>query len=169
MIKQVDEIPKNQNEKRRSYRQQITDDIKEAIESGITKFEFDGDYNWKYLAQYAKEQADHVLELILRKKWAETHRNTGYPHHYDRHIRDIKYIKIHNIKQPDRNHVYCEIIPDALDEMMAAHEKYREDVEKRRAGREAEKAARQERVTKKTDVHNLVKIKEAEDGTLECD
>lgn len=172
MIKQVDEIPMNRKGKGVSYRRQITADIQQAIDSGITKFEFDGDYNWKYLAQYAREEAKTVLQNALTKAWAEVRKpnDKGYipdrPHYYERHIRDIQYIKIHNVKQTDRNHVYCEIIPEAIDEMIAAHEKYLIEAEKRHAEYEAKRAERREQrnrehTMKKTDVHNLVKVKEA--------
>ena len=55
MIKPIDEIPKNINEQRKIYRKQISDDIQEAIDKGILKFEFVGNYNFKTLAQMARE------------------------------------------------------------------------------------------------------------------
>ena len=39
--------------------------LEQAIAEGITKFEFDGEYNWKYLAGYAREEAD----TIWRHTW----------------------------------------------------------------------------------------------------
>ena len=61
MIKPIDEIPKNVSEQRESYRQMIKNDIQEAMSKGIEKFEFIGNYNFKYLAQYAREEAESIV------------------------------------------------------------------------------------------------------------
>ena len=114
-IKPVEEIPMNLTQKRESYRQQIRNDINEAIQKHIPRFEFEGDYNWKYLAQYAREEAD----LIWRNEWWDRLRAAKkannltvvmrHPSYHDKG----KYIKISNVRMPDRNHVYCEIDFDA--------------------------------------------------------
>jgi len=60
-IKSVDEIPETLQQKRESYRAMIRRDINEALDNHITRFEFEGDYNFKYLGQYAREEADRVF------------------------------------------------------------------------------------------------------------
>ena len=74
-IKPIEEIPLSLSEQRKSYREQIREDIASAISQKIDKFEFDGDYNWKYLAQYAREEANRIWRktcytLISEKKKA---------------------------------------------------------------------------------------------------
>ena len=78
MIKPVVEIPESRMSAAKSYRQRITDDIQEAIDKGIPLFEFVGDYNYKYLAQYAREQANRLnrqyVNNVVRKnreRWAD--------------------------------------------------------------------------------------------------
>lgn len=69
MIKEVKEIPTNK--KRDSKRDLIRADINEAIEKGINKFEFIGDYNYKYLRNYAKEEADRIVAKMIWTKQRE--------------------------------------------------------------------------------------------------
>lgn len=114
-IKPIDEIPLNTVDKRRSYREMIRQDIQTAIDQRITKFEFEGDYNWKYLAQYAREEADGIWREtwydIMRKAKKE-HDIRGYmgnPSYHQKH----DYIRITSVKMEDRNHVYCQIDYDA--------------------------------------------------------
>lgn len=115
MIKPVETIPMNATAKRQSYRGMIRGDIEDAIAQGITKFEFDGDYNWKYLAQYAREEAD----TIWRRAFANIMREAGskYGIKVSNYLPCYKdkgqYIKIHSVKMTDRIHVYCEIDPEA--------------------------------------------------------
>lgn len=66
MIKPIEEIPKNTAQQRESYRDKIRADITEAMKKGIGKFEFVGDYNFKYLAQYAREEADRMFRKRFR-------------------------------------------------------------------------------------------------------
>ena len=110
-IKPIDEIPLNTLDKRKSQRENIRMDILEAIEKGVSKFEFDGDYNWKYLAQYAREEADQI--------WRKKYHDLIFEAKRDYNIRSIstfpsydlkgKYIRIRSAKMPDRIHVYCVI------------------------------------------------------------
>jgi len=114
MIKPVDQIPLNAAGKRQSYRGMIRADIEQAIAEGITKFEFEGDYNWKYLAGYAREEAD----TIWRSTWSKIMREASEKYGFKVGIvpsYSVKgqYIKIHSVKMEDRIHVYCEIDPEA--------------------------------------------------------
>lgn len=116
-IKPVNDIPMTLQEKRRSYREMIRKDFQEAIDNHIERFEFEGDYNWKYLAQYAREEADliwrktiyndtakKVRAELLKDRPGETYisMRSGYDYHG-------KYIKIRTKKGEDRIHVYGEI------------------------------------------------------------
>ena len=116
-IKPVNEIPLTLQEKRQSYREMIRKDIQEAIDNHIERFEFEGDYNWKYLAQYAREEADRmwrntiyydtakkVRAELLKDRPGEKYipMRSGYEYHG-------KYIKIRAKKGEDRIHVYGEI------------------------------------------------------------
>ena len=121
MIKPINEIPQGVADKRKSYREMIRTDIQTAIDQRIEKFEFDGDYNWKYLAQYAREEAD----MIWRRKWTEImraakaehgFRYAGIPNYRDK----SKYIKITTCKMQDRIHVYCQIDYDAPERICKA-------------------------------------------------
>lgn len=115
-IRPLDEIPQSLAGKRQSYREMIRADIQTAIDQGITKFEFEGDYNWKYLAQYAREEADN----IWRKRWLKIIQEANAKH--DLHCSTLppytekgKYIKITSVKMGDRIHVYGQIYPLALE------------------------------------------------------
>lgn len=118
MIKPIDEIPKNQAEKRRSYREQICSDIQEAIDSGIYRFEFVGDYNFKTLAQIASEEARNVAYKIVRQ-WSKD--NPQYRERYKFWIpgsweanKKMQLIKVSSVKgeTPEKRRVFCEIKPD---------------------------------------------------------
>ena len=61
MIKPVDEIPMNPAQKNKGYRDQIRRDLQEAMDNGIRRFEFVGDYKYKYLAQYVREEAERII------------------------------------------------------------------------------------------------------------
>lgn len=115
MIKPIDEIPKNQAEKRRSYREQILSDIQEAIDKGIYRFEFVGNYNFKTLAQMAREEARNVAFKIVRKWSAE---NPQYRERYKfwtpgswEANRKMQLIKVSSVKgeTPEKRRVFCEI------------------------------------------------------------
>ena len=114
-IKPVEERPMNLTQKRESYRQQIRNDINEAIQKQIPRFEFEGDYNWKYLAQYAREEADEIWrnEWWSRMRAAKKAFNLADGMRTPSYKDKGKYIKISNVRMPDRNHVYCEIDFDA--------------------------------------------------------
>lgn len=115
-IKPLDEIPMNTVDKRRSYREMIRQDIQTAIDQRITKFEFEGDdYNWKYLAQYAREEADGIWRSTwydIMRKAKEEHGIKGYMGNPSYHQKR-DYIRISSVKMDDRMHVYCQIDYDA--------------------------------------------------------
>jgi len=67
-IREIKELPKEIKQK--SARELIRADIQEALDKGINLFEFEGDYNYKYLTSYANE----VAEDIRRKKVREIQR-----------------------------------------------------------------------------------------------
>ena len=115
MIKPIDEIPKNLAEERKSYRNRVRSDIQEAINNGIYKFEFVGDYNFKTLASIAREEASRVVWSIIID-WSKN--NPQYDKRYkywrsgswganDR----LGLIKISSVKgeTPEKRRVFCEI------------------------------------------------------------
>ena len=118
MIKPIDEIPKNINEQRRIYREQIRADIQEAIDKGIYRFEFVGGYNFKTLAQVAGEEARTVAWKVVIQFSKE---NPQYKERYKFWIpgsweinRQMQLIKVSSIKgeTPEKRRVFCEIKPD---------------------------------------------------------
>lgn len=139
MIIPVDEIPQTLQEKRQSYRAMISEDIQAAIESGVMKFEFVGDaYNYKYLAQYAREQADAMTDKALKPLLQAAAQENGWKHLKPWHIRRTgRYIKITSHKAADRMHVFCEIRPDALPEIVA--EAVKQEIEGRKRYEESQK------------------------------
>lgn len=66
MIKKVDTIP-GQGGEHTSQKLMINKDIRSAIEKRIERFEFVGDYNFKYLAQYARDEAESVFRSMFSK------------------------------------------------------------------------------------------------------
>jgi len=64
-IKPIDSIPTQIN--KMGQRDNIRADIQEALDKGITAFEFTGDYNYKYLAQYAREEAITMIFHFVRE------------------------------------------------------------------------------------------------------
>lgn len=141
MIQPVEKIPNEPAGKRGSYRDMIRRDLKEAIESGVRKFEFVGDgYNYKYLANYAREEAQIITRRTLMRMWAkekERARASG-DYLFTDEFRCRSYIVIHSRKESDRIHVYCEINPEYLKEYAEAELKRAlADLEKRESKRGA--------------------------------
>ena len=115
-IKPVESMPKSTVAPRHSYRAKIRADIEEAIDKRITLFEFEGEYNWKYLAQYAREVADEIWRDTFRKlmlKKRPDNLRSSFFSSCPPYILKNQYIKIHSYKQSDRIHVYCVIDFDA--------------------------------------------------------
>lgn len=142
MIKPVDEIPQTLQEKRQSYRAMIRADIQAAIDSGVKKFEFVGDeYNYKYLHQYAREEADNMTDKALRPLLQAAAQEQGWNYLRPYRIRRSgRYIKITQHKAADRMHVFCEIRPDALPEIVA--EAVKQEIEARRRYEETKRKER---------------------------
>ena len=151
MIKQIEEIPKSHAEKCKSYRQLIRDDIQEALDKNISKFEFIGDYNFKYLAQYAREEADRIIRKeyirVVQKHKAEL--EDIFCDFYG--IRkDITYIKVTAVRgeKKDEPRVFCEIREENPEEIILKaikeNDKLRKEARKNREEREAKKKLKME-------------------------
>lgn len=152
MIKPVEEIPISVAKKRKSYRQMIRNDINEAIEKKIPRFEFEGDYNYKYLSQYAKDEAYNVTSMIIRDRIEEMKAQRLVPDNtslctLSKWNMVRPFIRISNVKMKDRNHVYCEIFFDDLDNIILETQKLVE--ERIRASKEWREQIRKEREAKK--------------------
>ena len=154
MIKQIENIPMTVSDKRRSARESLRADIAEAIKNRIPKFEFEGDYNYKYLNQYAREESDNVFRKMyfyeakeVREKAKEELGNDYVqinPWEYSG-----RYFKATSHKGEDRIHVYGELFFDFLDNFSeiyyndlvkkskeyAERRKLREEDRKRREGK----------------------------------
>ena len=123
MIKEIDKIPATLQEKRQSYREMIRRDIEYAYKNRIQTFEFEGDYNYKYLAQYAREEADYFVRRMIIRPEAIRVREA-----MKKEFPDVKYvcvesefkyknrlIQIRSHKAEDRIHVYGQINFDEID------------------------------------------------------
>lgn len=137
MIKPIDEIPMNVPDKRRSYREMIRNDILEAMDKRILKFEFIGDYNYKYLAQYAGEEAEKIVRKMFFE-WCKAHpeykqKDKWFTLNYWKLNREKGIIKVSSIKgeTPDKRRVFCNIAPDIEKRMDDFVKKEIEDHEKR--------------------------------------
>lgn len=115
-IKAVSEIPQTLQEQRTSYREMIRRDIQEAVDNHIERFEFEGDYNWKYLQNYAREEADMIWRKNIYYPIAKKVREEilkDRPGEYISMLSSCTYkgewIKIRAKKGKDRIHVYGEI------------------------------------------------------------
>lgn len=119
-IKQIDALPPERESVTR--RKMLHEDIMNAISQRITAFEFEGDYNYKYLAQYAREQADFIFrskifrpaQMKVRKKLKEEYNRTYVFTPSDWEYKG-RFIKISKRKGEDRNHVYAQIDYDFAD------------------------------------------------------
>lgn len=123
MIKKIDKIPETLLEKRQSYREMIRRDIEHAYKNRIQTFEFEGDYNWKYLAQYAREEADFfVRRMIIRPEAIRVREAMKKEFPDAKYVcveSEFKYknrlIQIRSHKGEDRIHVYGRIAFDEID------------------------------------------------------
>lgn len=146
-IKPVNDIPMTLQEKRASYREMVRQDISYALKNHISTFEFDGDYNYKYLANYAREEADIIFRRSLyrdaeKRVKEELAKKLNLKYIFTDHWRyKGKYIKIRTKKGEDRIHVYGQIDFDFADKfyeilLSDTEEKYKaiEAREKRKEG-----------------------------------
>lgn len=125
MIKPIEKLPETLSQRKDSYRARMRADIQQAIDSRTAKFEFVGDYNYKYLAQYAREQARKVFLPYFnqaRKDAAETiKQKLGLDTCFISSQYELDYceqfIRISSVKGPERRHVYAEINFDILDNL----------------------------------------------------
>ena len=122
MITKVNSIPSTLSEKRKSYRDMIRADLNEAMSNRITQFEIEGEYNYKYLAQYVREEACRLFRSIyykvepdIRKQLSlEFEKRVFTPSSYEY---ESRFFKVHNLKGSDRYHVYVEFDYDFLDNL----------------------------------------------------
>lgn len=117
-IRKVEHIPQTLSQKRQSYRAMIHQDLQEAIDKHIENFEFEGDYNYKYLANYAREEATRLFYKEFYYPAAKRVKemlkiNFIYPSIHSKY--SDKFITIQNVKCEDRNHVYATINYDFID------------------------------------------------------
>lgn len=117
-IREVKELPFPCNYKGfkvKTDRQNIEEDIRDAIEQHIETFEFLGDYNFKYLSQKVKEVAHRFfwseLYYDTAKKVVETLKKE-FPDEKYLSARDWTFykddfIQVKNFKGEDRIHVYA--------------------------------------------------------------
>ena len=121
MIKPIDEIPQSMAEKRKSYREMIRQDITEAWGKGIRRFEFDGDYNYKYLAQYAREEIEDILRKKVRALYQERKKagfdDPGISYWLLSRVDNLPIYKVTSHKTEDKNRprVFCELWPENLE------------------------------------------------------
>lgn len=135
-IKEVKEIPKNDTV---TLRQSLMLDIQEAMEKGINKFEFVGNYNYKYLQQYAQECADRIIRNMVLIKYRELREckltdaeKAGHlcvgpkmPSEYR-----PKFIRVTSVKGEEHRRVFCEI--DLSDFDVRTEEEYDKALERAR-------------------------------------
>ena len=121
-IKEVESIPQPRGAKSSKYREMLKADITEALDKRISKFEFEGDYNYKTLGMYAREVAQTVFrEKIYNPAVAEIKEilaeefktnKVRIPACWD----TSKYIiKINSVTGIDRIHVYVSIDFEQID------------------------------------------------------
>ena len=149
-IKPVDEIPQTLAEKRQSYRDRIRQDICYAITNHISTFEFEGDYNYKYLANYAREEARHLFGRRIYREASKNVKKTlseklqrEYVFPESEYKYANRYIKIRTKKGEDRVHVYGQIDFDFGENfyeiLLADTERKYKEIAEREAERNAKK------------------------------
>lgn len=119
-IKPIEALPPERESVTR--RKMLQEDIMSAISQRITAFEFEGDYNYKYLAQYAREQADFIFRREVYSPAAKKVKDKlkkelqkDYIFLNDYWAYRGQFISIAKRKGEDRNHVYAQIDYDFAD------------------------------------------------------
>lgn len=116
-IKVIDEIPKTL--KASSSKELIKADIQEAIDKSISLFEFEGDYNYKYLGSYARDCAEDIKRTKIKNIQREYRtanltddekNKRGFYVHFKPYW-DYKrdWITISTAKGDDHRRVFCKI------------------------------------------------------------
>lgn len=116
MIKEIKEIPTG---RKASCRDEIRKDIQTALDEQIYSFEFDGEYDYKNLAAYVREEARKIFSGKIRVMYCKL-READTEHKDNRHIRFCfkdyniikKCYKVSSRKEEDRIHVYMSYIND---------------------------------------------------------
>lgn len=173
MIKPVDEIPKGLSKKHSSYREMIRADIQEALDRGIARFEFVGDYKYKYLAQYAREEADKLMKeqynavvRAHRNEWAGKTAALDWWSVKEK----ARYITVsaYREKREAEPRVFCEIRPgkpeeillEAIREYLAEKEERRRLRDEKMEKRAAERAYWERVNSAQAEDEPLVRLKE---------
>ena len=145
MIKPIDKIPQSLADRQKSYREMIREDIRQAIDQGIRAFEFEGEYNYRYLAQYAREEADgffrqQLWTIIKQRKKAGFDDPSIAWWHINR-VDGLPIYKVTSRKTEDKNRprVFCELWPQNLEQ---AYMKLVETENRRNAERRERNALR---------------------------
>lgn len=143
-IQALDKLPEKVAKK--SEKAMIREDLQEAINKGIESFEFIGDYNYKYLASRAQNEANWLAGKMIAKVY-EDHR-CEFKHHeilLEDNVRRrfvAQWLKIIGITLEDRKHVYCKINHSAtvgiFDLLKEADENITRRVDANRARRKAQ-------------------------------
>lgn len=112
-IKEVKEFPNTA--KAETIKAKIIADIEEALEKGVNKFEFVGDYNFDNLAPYVKTISEELIRKKARPILNHAKEDLGLPYTIPLLLpkrNDPHFIKVFSCTEKDRKHVYCEIIPE---------------------------------------------------------
>ena len=121
-IREVESIPCRRGGKANTFTKMAYNDIEEAFNKRISKFEFEGEYNYKTLASIAREQARRYFRSNIyvptARKVKSTLAEEGFKEisvpwvGYDE---GTNIIRIFSVKGDDRVHVYATIYFNTLD------------------------------------------------------
>ncbi len=143
-IQALDKLPEKVSKK--SEKAMIREDLQEAIDKGIESFEFIGDYNYKYLASRAQNEANWLAGKMIAKVYEDN--RSEFKHREILLAGSMKkrfvkqWITIVGVTIEGRKHVYCKINHSAtaniFDLLKEADEKFIRRVEANRARRKAQ-------------------------------
>lgn len=115
-IKEVKNIPCKMNNKKPSQAQMVRNDIKEAFDNHISKFELEGDYNYKTLGSLARAELERYFKLNIyrpaERKVELALAEKGYTDitiPWRGYVDGENAFAVHSVTCPDRKHVYVEI------------------------------------------------------------
>ena len=121
-IKEVKNIPQARG-KKSTQTQMVRDDIKEAFDRRISKFEFEGNYNYKTLASVARAQihryfVDNIYVPTVREVRnilsEEGYIDITIPDGFSRGEHSA--YEVYGVTGTDRKHVYVQIYFNYIDE-----------------------------------------------------